>query len=146
MTVEGIVCETPDGEKLRVREVSACNCWMYWHREPAVAACWRLLSCSRGRTAPHGQTSGCDCLQLLLWRQVWQNNLEEEMVIIRDIVDGYPCLAMDTEFPGVVARPVGNFKNSGEYHYQMLRWAGCFYSRRRSLALPTFLLYQPRQD
>jgi CCR4-NOT transcription complex subunit 7/8 len=28
---------------------------------------------------------------------------------------------MDTEFPGVVARPVGNFKNSGEYHYQMLR-------------------------
>ncbi len=43
------------------------------------------------------------------------------MAIIRDIVDEYPCLAMDTEFPGVVARPVGNFKNSGEYHYQMLR-------------------------
>ncbi|KDD75431.1 CAF1 family ribonuclease [Helicosporidium sp. ATCC 50920] len=28
---------------------------------------------------------------------------------------------MDTEFPGVVARPVGSFKNSGEYHYQTLR-------------------------
>lgn len=53
--------------------------------------------------------------------QVWANNLEEEMTVIRGIVDEYPYLAMDTEFPGVVARPVGNFKNSGEYHYQMLR-------------------------
>lgn len=41
--------------------------------------------------------------------------------LIRDVVDQYPFLAMDTEFPGVVARPVGNFKNSGEYHYQTLR-------------------------
>ena len=43
--------------------------------------------------------------------------------LIRDVVDEYPFLAMDTEFPGVVARPVGNFKNSGEYHYQTLRQA-----------------------
>jgi CCR4-NOT transcription complex subunit 7/8 len=28
---------------------------------------------------------------------------------------------MDTEFPGVVARPTGRFLNSGEYHYQTLR-------------------------
>ena len=28
---------------------------------------------------------------------------------------------MDTEFPGVVARPVGQFRNSGAYHYQTLR-------------------------
>lgn len=41
--------------------------------------------------------------------------------LIRDIVSDFPYLAMDTEFPGVVARPVGNFKNSGEYHYQTLR-------------------------
>lgn len=45
--------------------------------------------------------------------------------LIRDVVDEYPYLAMDTEFPGVVARPVGSFKNSGEYHYQTLRQAGC---------------------
>ena len=57
--------------------------------------------------------------------QVWANNLEEEMSVIRGIVDEYPYLAMDTEFPGVVARPVGNFKNSGEYHYQMLRRVCC---------------------
>ena len=54
-------------------------------------------------------------------REVWQDNLAEEMELIRNIVDEYPFLAMDTEFPGVVARPVGNFKNSGEYHYQTLR-------------------------
>eukprot|EP00270_Netrium_digitus_P022230 TRINITY_DN986_c0_g1_i1.p1 TRINITY_DN986_c0_g1~~TRINITY_DN986_c0_g1_i1.p1 ORF type:complete len:267 (+),score=38.30 TRINITY_DN986_c0_g1_i1:106-801(+) len=28
---------------------------------------------------------------------------------------------MDTEFPGVVVRPVGTFKSSAEYHYQTLR-------------------------
>jgi len=56
-------------------------------------------------------------------REVWQENLEEEFDLIRDIVDEYPFVAMDTEFPGVVARPVGNFKNSGEYHFQTLRYA-----------------------
>jgi CCR4-NOT transcription complex subunit 7/8 len=28
---------------------------------------------------------------------------------------------MDTEFPGVVARPIGNFKTSSDYHYQTMR-------------------------
>ena len=45
------------------------------------------------------------------------------MAVIRDIVDDYPYCAMDTEFPGVVARPVGQFKNSGEYHFHTLRCA-----------------------
>jgi hypothetical protein len=30
------------------------------------------------------------------------------------------CL-QDTEFPGIVARPIGNFKSPSEYHYQTLR-------------------------
>ena len=42
---------------------------------------------------------------------------------VREIVDDYPYLAMDTEFPGIVARPVGKFKNSGEYQYQTLRYS-----------------------
>lgn len=54
-------------------------------------------------------------------REVWEDNLDEEMALIRDIVDDFPFLAMDTEFPGVVARPLGNYKNAGEYHYQTLR-------------------------
>lgn len=65
-----------------------------------------------------GETPNGDMLRV---REVWQDNLEEEMALIRSIVDDFPYLAMDTEFPGVVARPLGNFKNSGEYHYQTLR-------------------------
>lgn len=52
---------------------------------------------------------------------VWNYNLEEEFEKIMDIVDSYPYIAMDTEFPGVVARPVGCFKNSHDYHYQTLK-------------------------
>lgn len=65
-----------------------------------------------------GKTSTGEDLRV---REVWQENLDSELEIIRGIVDEYPYIAMDTEFPGVVARPVGNFKNSGEYHYQTLR-------------------------
>jgi CCR4-NOT transcription complex subunit 7/8 len=54
-------------------------------------------------------------------REVWADNLEDEFELIRDIVDEYPYVAMDTEFPGVVVRPVGTFKNNAEYQYQMLR-------------------------
>ena len=60
----------------------------------------------------------CTRCAALRWAQ---ENLEEELALIRDVVDDFPFCAMDTEFPGVVARPVGNFKNSGEYHYQTLR-------------------------
>lgn len=41
--------------------------------------------------------------------------------LIRELISDFPYLAMDTEFPGVVAKPVGNFKKSREFHYQMLR-------------------------
>lgn len=57
----------------------------------------------------------------LLIREVWEDNLEEEIRLIREIVDDYPYLAMDTEFPGVVVRPVGNFKTTAEYHYETMR-------------------------
>ncbi|CDH53595.1 caf1 family protein [Lichtheimia corymbifera JMRC:FSU:9682] len=54
-------------------------------------------------------------------REVWADNLEEEMAYLRDLVEDYPYLAMDTEFPGVVARPIGTFRTSSDYHYQTLR-------------------------
>ncbi|KAI8580055.1 hypothetical protein K450DRAFT_239155 [Umbelopsis ramanniana AG] len=54
-------------------------------------------------------------------REVWAENLEEEMSHLRDLVEEYPYLAMDTEFPGVVARPIGTFRTSSDYHYQTLR-------------------------
>lgn len=54
-------------------------------------------------------------------RDVWQTNLEMEMRNIRGIIERYPYVAMDTEFPGVVARPIGSFKTSSDYHYQTMR-------------------------
>lgn len=49
------------------------------------------------------------------------DNLNDEFQLIRGIVDDYPYVAMDTEFPGIVLRPVGNFKTSSDYHYQTLK-------------------------
>ncbi|CAL1712732.1 unnamed protein product [Somion occarium] len=54
-------------------------------------------------------------------REVWAPNLEIEMRNIRDLIEKYPYVAMDTEFPGVVARPIGSFKTSSDYHYQTMR-------------------------
>eukprot|EP01064_Diplonema_japonicum_P032385 TRINITY_DN6065_c0_g1_i1.p1 TRINITY_DN6065_c0_g1~~TRINITY_DN6065_c0_g1_i1.p1 ORF type:complete len:445 (+),score=92.81 TRINITY_DN6065_c0_g1_i1:51-1385(+) len=52
---------------------------------------------------------------------VWADQLEEVFDQIRATVVDYPYVAMDTEFPGVVARPVGNFKSNTEFYYQTLR-------------------------
>ncbi|KAH9955155.1 CAF1-domain-containing protein [Russula dissimulans] len=54
-------------------------------------------------------------------REVWAPNLDLEMRNIRDLIDKYPFVALDTEFPGVVARPIGSFKTSSDYHYQTMR-------------------------
>ncbi|RYP18383.1 hypothetical protein DL765_003995 [Monosporascus sp. GIB2] len=54
-------------------------------------------------------------------RDVWKHNLEEEMAMLRDLVEDYPYIAMDTEFPGIVGRPMGNFRGKSDYHYQCLR-------------------------
>ncbi|KAK3869903.1 hypothetical protein Pcinc_024817 [Petrolisthes cinctipes] len=54
-------------------------------------------------------------------REVWAHNMEEEFHHIRRIVHQYPYVAMDTEFPGVVARPIGEFRSNADYQYQLLR-------------------------
>ena len=53
-------------------------------------------------------------------RNVWAENLDEEMAVIRELVEKYPYVAMDTEFPGVVAKPVSETYTS-DYHYRSLK-------------------------
>lgn len=70
----------------------------------------------------HGGTNNPKSLQTSHIREVWAENLEEEMAALRNMVGKYNYLSMDTEFPGIVARPVGNFKSGhSEYQYQTLR-------------------------
>nr|CAB3232286.1 CNOT7/8 protein [Phallusia mammillata] len=53
--------------------------------------------------------------------EVWSTNIEAEFKKIRKIVKQYNYIAMDTEFPGVVARPIGEFRTNSDYQYQLLR-------------------------
>ena len=48
-------------------------------------------------------------------REVWAHNLDEEFKTICQIIQDYPYVAMDTEFPGVVARPIGKSNISEKY-------------------------------
>jgi len=58
--------------------------------------------------------------QTLEIRNVWAENVIEEMAVIRELIETHPYVAMDTEFPGVVARPVSE-SYSRDYHYKSLK-------------------------
>ena len=53
--------------------------------------------------------------------QVWQSNMYDAFQQVRQIVRQYPFVSMDTEFPGVVARPIGEFNTTSDYQYQVIR-------------------------
>ncbi|KAI8508397.1 CCR4-NOT transcription complex subunit 7-like [Branchiostoma floridae] len=53
--------------------------------------------------------------------EIWNHNIDDAFKRIRQIVHKYPYIAMDTEFPGVVARPIGEFRSTADYQYQLLR-------------------------
>jgi len=67
------------------------------------------------------ESSGSEPQETDRIREVWGHNLEDEFKNISALVTHYPYVAMDTEFPGVVARPIGEFKSSADYQYQLLR-------------------------
>ncbi|XP_062192608.1 probable CCR4-associated factor 1 homolog 7 [Phragmites australis] len=53
-------------------------------------------------------------------RDVWARNLEEEFAAIREVVDAYPYVAMDTEFPGFVMNPAGKYRFRDDHNYAIL--------------------------
>lgn len=59
--------------------------------------------------------------KVFMIRSVWSANLEHEIGLIRDQIDRYPCVSMDTEFPGVVLRHQKRYSDPLEL-YQTLKW------------------------
>ncbi|KAM7273510.1 hypothetical protein ACFE04_028174 [Oxalis oulophora] len=58
-------------------------------------------------------------------RQVWSHNLESEFELIRQVIDDFPFISMDTEFPGVIYRsvvdPTSHFRQLSDDHYKILK-------------------------
>ncbi|KAH6774795.1 Polynucleotidyl transferase [Perilla frutescens var. frutescens] len=59
-------------------------------------------------------------------REVWSDNLESEFSLISDLIDRYPVISMDTEFPGVIFKPpqhhsAARRRHSPADHYRLLK-------------------------
>uniref|UniRef100_A0A7N0RHW7 poly(A)-specific ribonuclease n=1 Tax=Kalanchoe fedtschenkoi TaxID=63787 RepID=A0A7N0RHW7_KALFE len=55
-------------------------------------------------------------------REVWNDNLEDEFQLIRCVLNEYLYVAMDTEFPGIVIRPLVKHKSDDkEFLFRSLK-------------------------
>jgi CCR4-NOT transcription complex subunit 7/8 len=77
------------------------------------------LICPVGSTPLNLLSSGAQ--NKITIRQVYATNFFSEMAILRELLPVYNYVAMDTEFPGVVARPMTNYRNANEYQYALIK-------------------------
>lgn len=70
----------------------------------------------------------CRKNQPIVIREVWAENLDSEFELIGELIDRYPYISMDTEFPGIVfrppvdpSRPYHTHKLQPSDHYQVLK-------------------------
>ncbi|XP_038987995.1 probable CCR4-associated factor 1 homolog 6 [Phoenix dactylifera] len=54
-------------------------------------------------------------------REVWEDNLRDEFGQIGEIVDIYPHVAVNVEFPGEIVQRLGNFESPADSRYQTLQ-------------------------
>lgn len=59
--------------------------------------------------------------QITAIKEVWADNFHQELHIIRQLITQYNYVSFSTEFPGILARPIGVFSSTDDYHYQTLR-------------------------
>lgn len=89
---------------------------------PAPSTAGSSPSANSAGSAGGGNTNGLVvCNEACGIRDVWASNLQDEFRTIIRVVQKYNYVAMDTEFPGVVARPIGEFRSTADYQYQLLR-------------------------
>ena len=88
-------------------------------RTVATAATATAAASTEAKNGPNLYTTK-DGKQIEI-RDVWEDNLEEEMANVRKLVDQYHYIGMDTEFPGIVAKPIGETFQPTDYRYQELR-------------------------
>ncbi|CAG9327712.1 unnamed protein product [Blepharisma stoltei] len=51
-------------------------------------------------------------------KNVWKHNLKSEILIISNLLENYPYVAMDTEFPGIIVKAQGELR---DIQYQNIR-------------------------
>lgn len=66
--------------------------------------------------------------------------MNEEFACIRRVAQAFPYVSMDTEFPGVVAKPTGTFRNNSDYQCVALLCVWLTVTLRQPAALSTAMI------